>query len=122
MRQKASQPWLALGMSRAKWYRLGKPQTKPERPMTQPLRARLMNVSLRCSLQRGERVARSAPGLADQVAAGALKVGRAERLLFSPTFEEMRQKAVNETPQRPSSGGMAIVLLSNIDGNCRIWL
>jgi hypothetical protein len=51
MRQKASQPWLALGMSRATWYRLGKPETKPERPMTQPLRARLMNVSLR-SLQR----------------------------------------------------------------------
>jgi hypothetical protein len=115
MRQKASQPWLALGMSRATWYRLGKPQTKPERPMTQPLRARLMNVSLR-SLQRGERVARSAPGLADQVAAGALKVGRAERLLFSATFKEMRQKAVNETPQRRSSGGLTIVRLTHIDG------
>ena len=115
MRQKASQPWLALGMSRATWYRLGKPETKPERPMTQPLRARLMHVSLR-SLQRGERVARSAPGLADQVAAGALKIGRAERLLFSPTFKEMRQKAVNETPQRRSSGGLAIVRLTHIDG------
>jgi hypothetical protein len=115
MRQKASQPWLALGMSRATWYRLGKPETKPERPMTQPLRARLMNASLR-SLQRGERVARSAPGLADQVAAGVLKIGRAERLLFSPTFKEMRQKAVNEAPQRRSSGGLAIVRLTHIDG------
>ena len=115
MRQKASQPWLALGMSRATWYRLGEPQTKPERPMKQPLRARLMHVSLR-SLQRGERVARSAPGLADQVAAGALKIGRAERLLFSLTFKEMRQNAVNETPQRRSSGGLAIVRLTHIDG------
>ena len=115
LRQKASQPWLALGMSRATWYRLGKPETKPERPLTQPLRARLMNVSLR-SLQRGERVARSAPGLADQVAAGALKIGRAERLLFSPTFKEMRQNAVNETPQRRSSGRLAIVRLTHIDG------
>jgi hypothetical protein len=73
-------PWLALGVSRATWYRLGKPQTKPQR-VTQAQNARQFSVSLR-SVQRASRINRKAPDLAAQVAAGTLSVGTAERLVI----------------------------------------
>jgi hypothetical protein len=94
MRHKAPQPWTALKMSRATWYRLGKPRAKLER-MTQPIRARLEGVSLR-SLQREARILREAPSLADDIETGSLKLGRAERILFS-TF---RKTEPDGTPQR----------------------
>jgi hypothetical protein len=84
MRQNARQPWLALGISRATWYRLGKPTTKPEQPMAQALLARAQGVSLR-SFQRTARIVRKAPSLADSIATGSLKPGHAERVLF-PVF------------------------------------
>jgi DNA-binding transcriptional regulator LsrR (DeoR family) len=39
-------PWEAIGMSRASWYRHGKPTTKPQQ-MTQTQIAAMMGVSLR---------------------------------------------------------------------------
>ena len=81
MGQNARQPWLALGISRATWYRLGKPTTKPEQPMAQALLARAQGVSLR-SFQRTARIVRKAPSLADSIATGSQKPGRAERVLF----------------------------------------
>src|SRR5262249_11273398 len=47
---KARQPWLALGMSRAAWYRHGKPSEKPHR-FTQQDIAKILGVSLR-TIQR----------------------------------------------------------------------
>jgi hypothetical protein len=82
MRRKAytEPPWLALGVSRATWYRLGKPQTKPRRE-TQAQIARQFDVSLR-GLQRTGRILRDAPDLVEQVEAGTLSVGTAERLVI----------------------------------------
>jgi uncharacterized protein YoaH (UPF0181 family) len=45
------QPWLALGMSRATWYRLGKPSEKPEERLTQKDIAEILNTSVR-TIQR----------------------------------------------------------------------
>jgi uncharacterized protein YoaH (UPF0181 family) len=42
----SSQPWIALGMSRANWYREGKPTTKPTR-VTQKQIAQVTGVSVR---------------------------------------------------------------------------
>jgi hypothetical protein len=81
MRQKANPPWLALGMSRATWYRLGKPQTKPPQRMTQAQLAKLYQISLR-RLQRSCRIMREGPDLAAQLEDGSLKTGTAERLLI----------------------------------------
>ncbi len=81
MRRKATipPPWLALGISRATWYRLGKPQTKPER-ITQTQAAREFHVSVR-NVQRARRIQREAPDLAAQIEAGTLKIGTAERFV-----------------------------------------
>ena len=40
-------PWLALGMSRATWYRRGKPTTKPEPKQTQKDVAEILGCSVR---------------------------------------------------------------------------
>jgi hypothetical protein len=45
-------PWERLGMSRAHWYRLGKPKRKPRRPKTQRDLARERGVSLRTMQRR----------------------------------------------------------------------
>jgi hypothetical protein len=66
-------------MSRATWYRLGKPERKPRR-ITQAQAALQMEVSVR-SLQRARRVMREAPDVAAQVTAGTLKLGTAERIV-----------------------------------------
>ena len=68
MRQMTEAPWLALGISRATWYRLGKPTTRRPR-QTQAMTAKRAGFSLR-SMQRASRVAREAPELAVQVQAG----------------------------------------------------
>jgi len=72
-------PWEALGMSRATWFRLGKPTTKPNR-ITQEQGAKLQNVSAR-SIQRARRIMREAPELALLIQAGKIKLGFAEKLL-----------------------------------------
>jgi hypothetical protein len=40
-------PWAAIGMSRASWYRHGKPATKPAKPETRAEMARRIHVSQR---------------------------------------------------------------------------
>ena len=79
-------PWIALGMSRATWYRLGQPEKKPQR-MTQTQIADKFAVSVR-SLQRARRVLRDAPDLAAQVEAGSLTTGTAERIVVKRQAEE----------------------------------
>jgi hypothetical protein len=69
-------PWEAIGMSRATWYRHGKPEKKPYR-MTQAQIAKLQGVSLR-SLQRAARVLRVAPEL-ESLISGGLSLHLAEQ-------------------------------------------
>lgn len=64
-------PWAAIGISRATWYRHGKPDTKPQR-MTQ---ARVRTI------QRAARVKRDAPKLVPLIAARKMSVGYAEKLI-----------------------------------------
>jgi hypothetical protein len=79
MRQKTDAPWLALGISRATWYRQGKPTTRRKR-QTQAMTAKQTGLSLR-SMQRAFRVAREVPDLALQVQAGEMTLGAAERII-----------------------------------------
>ena len=44
---KARQPWLALGRSRATWYRRGKPSEKPQPRLRQKDIAEILGVSVR---------------------------------------------------------------------------
>jgi hypothetical protein len=67
-------------MSRATWYRHGKPATKPPARVTQPEAARLMEVSVR-SAQRARRIGRYAPDLREKVLHGTLTMAAAERIL-----------------------------------------
>jgi hypothetical protein len=60
-------PWERLGISRATWYRHGKPKKKPRRPKTQRDLARERGVSLR-TVQR--RAAESRRQAASQAPAG----------------------------------------------------
>jgi hypothetical protein len=69
-------------MSRATWYRLGKPSTRPKpRPTVSDL-AKALGATTR-TYQRIIRVMLD-PDLAPLVAAGALKPGKAEQLLTNP--------------------------------------
>jgi hypothetical protein len=55
--KRKQKPWEAIGMSRASWYRYGKPTAKPSKPMMQREIARKVGVSLRTA-QRITRVLR----------------------------------------------------------------
>ena len=66
-------------MSRATWYRHGKPVTKPQR-MTQARLAARLETSVR-TIQRAARIEREAPTLIPAIASGELSVGAAEKLL-----------------------------------------
>jgi hypothetical protein len=99
MRQKTGSPWLALGISRATWYRLGKPTTKPQR-LTQAQLARDYKISIR-RLQRAHRLLRYAPDLAAQVEADELKTGTAERLLIERQKAALRAWMRTELENRP---------------------
>ena len=50
---KVRQPWLALGMSRATWYRHGKPSEKPPKRETQAGMAKRLGISVR-TIQRAQ--------------------------------------------------------------------
>jgi hypothetical protein len=91
MRQK-DQPWIALGISRATWYRLGKPETRPEKKLS---RKALLTFAVEQkggatsvrTMQRIERLQAidSVPevrALLELIKAGLMKVGTAERLVF----------------------------------------
>ena len=74
-------PWVTAGMSRASWYRHGKPQMAPQR-ITQSDAAMLYGVSVR-SVQRVVRIKRYAPDLYEQFHARTLTMDGAERLLIA---------------------------------------
>jgi hypothetical protein len=76
-------PWLKLGMSRATWYRRGKPTTRPRKSQSSKVAAAAFGMSLR-TFQRTMRVFTKAPELGAYVRAGHLKIGQAERLLTNP--------------------------------------
>jgi hypothetical protein len=77
-------PWAALGMSRSKWYRLGKPTVAPSR-LTQK-RAVQQNASLR-AIQRGARILRLSPIVAAAVSRGEMSLGSAEKMAVAmPTW------------------------------------
>ncbi|SDR31571.1 hypothetical protein SAMN05519103_01949 [Rhizobiales bacterium GAS113] len=82
MRQETQQPWLDLGISRATYYRLGKPRTKPKPRKTQAQLAAESDFSVR-TYERAARIFREAPDLAADLSAGRLRVGTAERLLIA---------------------------------------
>lgn len=82
MRRKQYKPrWQAIGMSRATWYRHGKPDKKRERA-TIARQAEMVGASSVRSFQRLMQVMQD-PELAPFVAAG-LKPGQAEKLLTNP--------------------------------------
>jgi hypothetical protein len=72
----STSPWVAIGISRATWYRQGKPTRKAYR-LTQPQAAARLKVSVR-SLQRANRVKRLAPELVWPLANGKLTARAAE--------------------------------------------
>jgi hypothetical protein len=72
-------PWQALGMSRATWYRHGKPTERPWRLSIEQA-AMVMNVSVR-SIESAQRVIKFAPELEPLIMAGKLKLHRAEEII-----------------------------------------
>ena len=84
------QPWKTVGMSRATWYRAGKPTTAPKQwRITHAMAAQIMNVSLR-SVQRAARIRRLAPSLCDDITAGRMKLGEAEKIIQLVLAAELR--------------------------------
>jgi len=75
----AIRPWETIGMSRATWYRRGKPTTKPTPRITQAHAAKTMNVSLR-TVQRAARVLRLRPELGVLIESGHMRIAMAEEL------------------------------------------
>jgi hypothetical protein len=79
MRQ-TRRPWKALGMSRATWYRHGKPSKKPPKRETQAMFAQQTGRSVR-TLQRLMRIERADPELTNLVIARQITIGKAEALV-----------------------------------------
>jgi hypothetical protein len=80
---KQQTPWERIGMSRATWYRHGKPDNPIERN-SDAVMAAGSGVSLR-TYQREKRALRSRDHeLANLVATGSMKPGTADRLLSDP--------------------------------------
>jgi hypothetical protein len=75
-------PWQAIGISRATWYRHGKPTEKPKRS-SEAAQARAAGVSLRTH-QRIMRVMGADTDLAVVMLKGWVKPGRAERVISDP--------------------------------------
>ncbi len=67
-------------MSRATWYRLGKPSEKPEPRITVKQAADMDGVSLRM-MERARFVHRYGPDLLEQVIAGTMTMNAAIRLI-----------------------------------------
>jgi hypothetical protein len=72
-------------LSRASWYRHGKPDEKPRRPSTNAQEAARGGMSLR-SYQRFLRVMGD-EDVAPYLVHGALKLGQAEQLLTNPKLK-----------------------------------
>jgi len=79
--------WEALGMSRASWYRHGKPAEKPTQRGQGPFSQRKMAAGNRVSLRTQQRIARiieSDFDLAMMVLDGEVKPGQAEKTITDP--------------------------------------
>jgi hypothetical protein len=87
-------PWVTVGMSRASWYRYGKPDSKPQPPrhrwFTQKVWSQVLSRSIKPlpglsvrSLQRMARLQRWTPDLVEQIRAKKLTMGEAERILIA---------------------------------------
>ena len=84
MRQKRPRPWEAIGISRATWYRHGKPTEKPRR-ITLADEARKVGVSVRTH-QRILRVMAADIDLACMmINHGWCKPGQAEQIIANPS-------------------------------------
>ena len=85
IRQK-DQPWIALGMSRATWYRLGKPD-KPRRKFTheEQLEGLAKNGMAFSSWRTYQRTMRALTSpLMPYVKSGQMSVNQADKILASP--------------------------------------
>lgn len=106
MRQKKPKPWEALGMSRATWYRHGKPAEKIEPLMDCSCAAvaRHDGISIR-TVHRMNRVLRADPALFTAVAEhGVGKWGQAEWLIKNPdAHRRWREASGLPWPVRPRS-------------------
>ena len=101
LKEKPERPWSALGMSRATWYRRGKPTTKRTPRLTMASLTRSSGVSLRTS-QRTMRVMRSSPELTAWVRDGQLTIGEAEKMLTGPPERlEMLFALTRTAPAKP---------------------
>ena len=78
MRQRPK-PWTVLGISRATWYRHGKPTKKPIRE-TQATFALQTGRSVR-TLQRLMRIERACPELTNLITDREISIGKAEQMV-----------------------------------------
>lgn len=87
-------PWVTAGMSRASWYRYGKPESKPRPPphrwFTQKEWSQVLSRSIKPlpglsvrSIQRMARLKRWTPDLVEPILAKKLTMGEAERILIA---------------------------------------
>ena len=79
---RSARPWDEVGISRATWYRHGKPTKKPTRPKTVAEIAKQFGASSKRTYQRTMRALQSELG--PYVAAGRLSAAQADRMLGDP--------------------------------------
>jgi hypothetical protein len=79
---RSTRPWDEVGISRATWYRHGKPTEKPRKPKTVPEIAVRVGASSTRTYQRTMRALNSELG--PYVTAGRLSATQADRLLGDP--------------------------------------
>jgi hypothetical protein len=99
MRQALPKPWEAIGMSRASWYRHGKPTEKPRKPNTAADEARLGRVSVR-TYHRIMRVIKADVDLAVLMGDGWCKPGQAERIVADPVEHRRFRKWLRAEKRR----------------------
>src|SRR5215467_8389444 len=91
MRQ-TPKPWEAIGMSRASWYRHGKPSEKPQR-FTKAMWAHMHRVSLRTMSRIDHRVTNGRDeDFALMLLRGEIKPGLAERIIADPRLHRRFRK------------------------------
>ena len=92
-------PWEAIGISRATWYRHGKPTEKPPRPSI-ARRAQMMGAPSVRTLQRIERVMAANIELAALILQGRCKPGQAEAIIANPAEHRRFRKWLKAEKKR----------------------
>ena len=82
MVRQSARPWEKIGISRATWYRHGKPTEKPHKPKTVPEIAKQVGATSTRTYYRMMRALQSELGR--YVIAGHLSVAQADRILSDP--------------------------------------